>query len=340
MGESDNWESGGAGLLSGERLQSRPQQLENAYLAENTRRYEVSQDFPLSIVDPTALRMLRATGSCTFTVPELLFDVAYPGQYKRLVKSVRLTVPGVSGPYTGIGAKLSLTRSAVRVVPSSSAAAKVPVPARLFELDFRDDRFLPFEGSGAVDSVWTLELPGQLRSFDYDTISDVILQVGYTALDDGGFRTTVENGIVSSLSQFANTVGMFRTLSLRHDFPAAWQQLTHPAAGAAGAAATTSFEVTAGMFPHFLSGRTLNRTDCGVFLQPAGTAAVDTTGLTIGIDGTNGSAWQVVAGTDLATCDVPLGGPALGTWTVQVTAGQIDPAKVDDVLLLLRYTAA
>jgi hypothetical protein len=330
------------------------QQLENTYMAENTRRYEVSQNFPLSLVDPTALQLLRATGSCTFTVPELLFDVVYPGQYRRLVKSVRLTVPGVTGPYIGTGTKLSLTRSAVRVVPSSSATAKVPVPAQpsiaaaiatgtgpndagLFELNFRDDRFLPFEGSGAVDSVWTLELPGRLRTFDYDTISDVILQVGYTALDDGGFRTTVENGIASSLRQFAKTIGLFRTLSLRHDFPAAWQQLTHPAAGAA---ATTSFDVTAQIFPYFLSGRTLNRTDCGVYLKPAGTAAVDTTGLTVGIDGTNGSAWHVAARTDLATCDVPLGGPALGTWTVKVTAGQIDPAKVDDVLLLLRYTAA
>ncbi|MFD0635088.1 hypothetical protein ACFQ9X_29675 [Catenulispora yoronensis] len=357
----DNWESGNAGLLGGERLQLQLQQLENAYLSKNTRRYEVSQNFPLSLVDPAALQTLRATGSCTFTVPELLFDLVYPGQYKRLVKSVRVTVPGVTGPYTNIGAKLSLTGSAVRVAASSGAAAKVPVPpqaniaaaiatstglndAGLFELSFRDDRFLPFEGAGAVDSSWTLELPSQLRAFDYDTISDVVLQIGYTALDDGAFRTTVENDIVSRLSQYASTTGLFRTLSLRHDFPAAWQQLTGPGAGAGGGAgggaATTSFAVTAQMFPYFLSGRTLTRTDVGVYLQPTGSAPVDTTGLTIAIDGTTGSAWHTPAGTDLVTSDVPVTGPASATWTVTVTAGRIDPAKVADVLLLLRYTAS
>jgi hypothetical protein len=132
-----------------------------------------------------------------------------------------------------VAAKLSLVRSSVRTRPDAGSAAKVTVPvqpsiasaiatstglndAGLFELNFRDERYLPFEGSGAVDSVWRLELPAQLRAFDYDTISDVVLQIGYTALDDGAFRTTVENAVVGSLSQYAATTGLYRLFSLRH----------------------------------------------------------------------------------------------------------------------------
>ncbi len=55
----------------------------------------------------------------------------------------------------------------------------------MFETNLRDDRFLPFEGAGAV-STWSLALPSQLRAFDYMTISDVILHVRYTALGRRG----------------------------------------------------------------------------------------------------------------------------------------------------------
>ncbi len=50
----------------------------------------------------------------------------------------------------------------------------------MFEFSFRDERYLPFEGAGAVESRWKLELPSSFRSFDYNTISDVILRISYT----------------------------------------------------------------------------------------------------------------------------------------------------------------
>jgi hypothetical protein len=49
----------------------------------------------------------------------------------------------------------------------------------MFETNLCDERFLPFEGAGAI-STWTLSLPTN-RSFDYATISDVILHMRYTA---------------------------------------------------------------------------------------------------------------------------------------------------------------
>ena len=54
----------------------------------------------------------------------------------------------------------------------------------MFETNLRDERFLPFEGAGAI-STWNLSLPAQLRSFDYTTISDVILHIRYTARQAG-----------------------------------------------------------------------------------------------------------------------------------------------------------
>ena len=38
-----------------------------------------------------------------------------------------------------------------------------------FELNFQDDRYLPFEGAGVI-STWRLELGSEYRQFDYDTI--------------------------------------------------------------------------------------------------------------------------------------------------------------------------
>src|SRR5206468_11196178 len=54
----------------------------------------------------------------------------------------------------------------------------------LFETNLRDERYLPFEGSGVI-SEWQLELPSEVRQFDYDTIPAVILHTRYTARGGG-----------------------------------------------------------------------------------------------------------------------------------------------------------
>jgi len=54
----------------------------------------------------------------------------------------------------------------------------------MFELNFRDERYLPFEGAGVI-SRWRIELPQTFRQFSYDTISDVVLHIKYTARDGG-----------------------------------------------------------------------------------------------------------------------------------------------------------
>ncbi len=54
----------------------------------------------------------------------------------------------------------------------------------LFELNFRDERYLPFEFEGAV-SRWRIELPPENNYFDMDTLSDVVLHLNYTAREGG-----------------------------------------------------------------------------------------------------------------------------------------------------------
>jgi Tc toxin complex TcA C-terminal TcB-binding domain len=54
----------------------------------------------------------------------------------------------------------------------------------LFQLDFRDERYLPFEFEGAV-SRFRIELPPENNYFDMDTLSDVVLHLNYTAREGG-----------------------------------------------------------------------------------------------------------------------------------------------------------
>ncbi|KAI6777886.1 uncharacterized protein J7T54_000024 [Emericellopsis cladophorae] len=54
----------------------------------------------------------------------------------------------------------------------------------LFELSFRDERYLPFEYEGAM-SRWCITLPRRYNLFDFSSLSDVVLSLNYTARDGG-----------------------------------------------------------------------------------------------------------------------------------------------------------
>src|SRR5262249_15548654 len=158
---------------------------------------------------PLALLPWRITGSCTVTVPEWLYDRDCPGHYMRRIKSVGLSLPSVVGPYTSLNCTLSLQSSSIRISPllangvygrstagddsrftDNYGSTDVIVTSGgtndsgMFETNLRDERFLPFEGAGAI-STWHLSLPAELPAFDYTTISDVILHIRYTARQAG-----------------------------------------------------------------------------------------------------------------------------------------------------------
>src|SRR5262249_15468521 len=157
--------------------------MEMAYVELNRREYELTEHVSLLQVSPESLLQLRATGSCTFAVPEEVFDLGCPGHYFRRLRSVALSIPSVVGPYAGVKARLTLLKSSVRTAaiagadgyPRSGAddtrfadifgSAQSIVTSTgqndsgTFEVNLRDERKLPFEWAGAI-SQWRLDLPG------------------------------------------------------------------------------------------------------------------------------------------------------------------------------------
>lgn len=257
---NDNWQADKAGLLAGERLTLQLQQMEKAYLEQTRRDYEITQHFSLALLDAHALLQLRETGECEFSIPELAFDISYPGHYMRRIKSASVTVPCVTRPYTNVSARLTLLRNRVRVNGSSQqnyeytgiedpnfrhdligiqsiATSTGQNDSGLFQFNFQDERYLPFERAGAI-STWRLSLPNEFRVFDYGTISDVILHLSYTAREGGdALRSTVETHIGNEINRWLDEVaeegqGLFRLVSLKHEFSSQLHHLLFPAEGA------------------------------------------------------------------------------------------------------------
>src|ERR1051326_8666683 len=169
--------SGKEGLLAGEKLYFDVKRMEMAYVELNQREYELTRSVSLLQLDPEALLLLRETGTCTFDVPEDVFDLGCPGHYFRRLKAVALTIPCVVGPYASVNCTLTLTKSSIRKSPLLADGAYLPSDgederfesylgsvqsvvtssgqndAGLFEVNLRDARNLPFEYAGAI-STW------------------------------------------------------------------------------------------------------------------------------------------------------------------------------------------
>jgi hypothetical protein len=237
--------AGKEGLLAGEKLYLDIKRMEMAYHELNQREYELTKHVSILQVDPRAMIELRTTGRCTVYLPEELFDMDCPGHYFRRIKSVAISIPSVTGPYTSINCTLTLLKSSIRKSPmlrdgeyvregseddrfsdhfgslQSIVTSSAQNDTGLFETNLRDERFLPFEGSGVI-SEWQLQLPADIRQFDYDTISDVILHLRFTAREAGGMLRDRAVANVKSKIEEAQAAGSMRLFSIRHEFPSEW----------------------------------------------------------------------------------------------------------------------
>ncbi len=242
--------AGKEGLLAGEKLYLDVKRMEMAYHDQNQREYELTKHVSLLQVDPLALIQLRTTGRCTVRLPESLFDMDGPGHYFRRIKTVAMSIPCVTGPYASVNCTLTLLKSSIRKAQilrdgvyaredaeddrfndyfgslQSIVTSSAQNDSGLFETNLRDERYLPFENSGVV-SEWQLELPANPSKkdpsqFDYNTISDVILHLRYTAREGGGL---LRKGAVKNLKdaiEAAQVAGSVRLFSVRHEFPTEW----------------------------------------------------------------------------------------------------------------------
>lgn len=245
-----HWDSLYKGLMSGEKLQLDLRRLEAAYWERNRREFEITKHISLRQLNPWAVLQLKETGKCEFDLSELLFDLDFPGHYKRRIKSVSISIPCVAGPYTNINATLRLLQNKFRntaiwgktylesttesderfstyTIPIAAIAASTAQnDGGLFELNFKDERYLPFEGAGAT-SQWRLELP-ELRQFDYDTISDVVVHLRYTAMEGGeSLKKAAFDAVMTylqSVEDLGQQEGLFSIIDLQHDLPTEWHK--------------------------------------------------------------------------------------------------------------------
>ncbi|NIV38034.1 MAG: hypothetical protein GWN58_54055, partial [Anaerolineae bacterium] len=72
--------------------------------------------------------------------------------------------------------------------------------------------------------TWRLELPAEFRQFDYNTISDVILHVRYTARQGGARLRDQALQYLEELIAAATTSGLALLLNVQHNFPTEWHQ--------------------------------------------------------------------------------------------------------------------
>lgn len=259
------WDDVRQGLVAGERLQLALRQLENAYLNDNRRELELSRSISLAQINPLALVELRERGKCRISVPEELFDRDFRGHYYRRIKAVRLSTPCVAGPYTPVNCSLRLLNNSVRIntamnsegnyehendnglwigddrfrtvyAPVTAIATSVgQSDAGMFEFSFKDDRYLPFEGAGAI-SEWELEFSTEkdLWPFDPSTISDIILHMSYTAREDGGLFKDKAGAYLTGFLKNQSDLPeqpLVHLSSLKDEFPAEWHRFLYPAAG-------------------------------------------------------------------------------------------------------------
>ncbi len=292
----ETWDSLHAGLMAGERLDFALRHMEKAYLDENRRELELTKHISLRLDFPAAYLRLRTTGYCEISIPEWTFDVDHPGHFLRRIKSVTLTLPCVTGPYRSINCRLTLLSSMTRTGPElrppaqgcccpggrehsdyepcsrdprivreyaaceSIATSSGQNDSGLFELSFRDERYLPFEYLGAV-SRWRIELPPENNYFDLDTVTDLVLHLNYTARDGGAaLREAAARDARGRLP--GNGLRLFE---VRTDFPDAWPALSEPGgggerAGHDGRPRRLRLGFTPAMFP-FLPGRRVRGLD-------------------------------------------------------------------------------
>ena len=273
------WNDTRRGLLSAENLIADLRRMDTAHLQRNVREREVTKHLSLARLDPTALTELRMSGRCVIQIPEAVFDLDHPGHYFRRIKALSVSVPCVVGPYSSVPMKLTQTSNRIRVDTDRKVGAATDVEAYaedpagdtrfrynvgsiqsiatsrgeddsgLFNLNYDDERYLPFEGSGVV-GTYVLELPPTLRTFDYGSISDVVLHLRYTARDGGSaFRTLAANTVRERLNVLAlktGRTGLFQAFDLRRDKPDLWNRLA--------AAGSGSLEITAEDLPYYTSG--------------------------------------------------------------------------------------
>ncbi len=236
------WDSQRKGLLAGNSLGLDLDRMEKAYIDSNRRGFEITKAISLLDLDPVALLRLKTKGVCEFSLPESLFDYDFPGHYCRQIRTLSLAfdfgdaAQTVMATLTQLNHKTVLEPDAKAVKYLLDPKDQPPLSLRngwkasqqialshveegeknngLFELRFDDERYLPFENTGAV-STWRLELNGKKGSYDINALRDVVINLKYTA-EQGG------QAFASAVKGLLKPYPTARLIDVAQEFPEEW----------------------------------------------------------------------------------------------------------------------
>lgn len=209
------WSTTYRGLSAGESLKSRLMTMQAEFLKANSRDLEITKTVSLrALKDKDKASKINRTwsqihtslmeeGSCDFELTDKMFEDDWKGQghYLRRIKTLSVTIPGIVGPYENIRATLTQTSSSMYLstntkgpsikdprVKQQVALSTGDDDGGLFTLNLLDERYLPFEYTGAV-STWRLTFPNpNAQKAMLDSLTDIIVHVKYTAKRPGVLR--------------------------------------------------------------------------------------------------------------------------------------------------------
>ena len=221
--QPDVWFDTFHGLTAGEALRLQVLRMEAAYLKRFERRQEIVKTVSLKTLfdsQPgtdwaTVLKALQegSTGTLAFELSPRMFDGDYPGHYLRQLINVTVSIPAILGPWQNMRAVLTQVSSRTvleadkramnalynqpdqdtrNILYNPRASQSICLSSGvddsgLFQLSYADERYLPFEGTGAL-STWELHFPrhgSEQQQAILQNLTDIIVQVRYIALPGG-----------------------------------------------------------------------------------------------------------------------------------------------------------
>lgn len=354
------WDDLYHGLIAGEALQLDLQRMEKTYMDQDERKLEMVKIISLAQLDPQAFQNLKTTGVCTFDIAEKDFDYDFPGHYCRQIKSISISFPALLGPYQNVHATLTQTGNKTLLQPDANGVKyllgksetqpdgsilRVDMRANqqvaltqglnddgLFVINFDDPRYLPFEGTGAVSS-WRLNMPKAYNAVDFESITDVIVTLQYTAFSgDESFQTIVEENL--------GAFNGYQSLVMGQEYSSAWYSFIQQAQ-------PLVFTVSPALFRPNLRNYKVSAIVLMLELTPAGEGISDmpTLTLTYGQGTTqdfvfkkNPSTGNVSASvTGLA---VPVSNAAQWELVIKSDTGKLmTAANANNMVVVLQYTA-
>ncbi|HEU5101848.1 MAG TPA: hypothetical protein VFU22_22660, partial [Roseiflexaceae bacterium] len=242
------WESQKNGLLAGASLGVDLDRMEKAFIESDSRGLEITKHVSLLELDPVALIQLKSKGVCEFAFSEALFNYDFPGHYCRQIRTLEVAFAAAEDQRLPINATLTQLSHRTVLEPDAKAVKflldpkdQPPLTIRsdwkasqqialshvtdqyeknngLFELRFDDERYLPFEGTGAV-STWRLELNGKKGAYNIDDLVDVTITLKYSAEQGGATFATAVKGMLKPYPTA-------RFFDIAKEFPDEWAAFT------------------------------------------------------------------------------------------------------------------